>query len=73
MSTNRDIAHEQVSGSTTEQLRSRRAELESSLIRRGGVLPPKQLDELHRIWSELYCRESGIRSEPWVTHTRRGA
>jgi hypothetical protein len=32
-----------------------------------------ELSELHRIESELYCRERGIPSEPWVTHTRRGA
>lgn len=74
MTINRDIAHEQVSGSTTDQLRSRRAELEATLIQRGG-LSPNKLAELHRIWSELYCRESGIKSEPWVTwaELRRGA
>lgn len=71
MSVDRDIAHEQVSGSTTEQLRSRQAELEATLIQRGG-LPPEKLAELHQIWSELYCRASGIKSEPWLTHVGIG-
>lgn len=62
----RDIAHEQVAGSTTEQLRLRRAELEATMIFRGG-LPLDKLAEYHKILSELYCRERGIKSEAWVT------
>lgn len=67
MSVDRDIAHEQVSGSTTEQLRARQSDLRSECRARGGVLPPDKLAELHKIESELYCRSVGIESMPWVT------
>lgn len=68
----RDIAHEQISASTTEELRDRRRELEGRIIC-FGVLSPHDLAEYHRILSELYCRHAGISSEPWVTHVVRGA
>ena len=63
----RDIAHEQVAGSTTEQLHARQSDLRIECRARGGVLPPDKLAELHKIESELYCRSVGIESVPWVT------
>ena len=68
----RDIAHEQIAASTTEELRERRRELEQEAFLAGG-LPLDKLAEHHGILSELYCRQVGIRSEPWVTHVGRGA
>jgi hypothetical protein len=63
----RDIAHEQVSASTTEELLNRKAELQSRIDRWGGLVLA-QLAEFHKINSELYCRQNGIKSQPWVTH-----
>jgi len=68
----RDIAHEQIAASTTDELKERRYELEWEIVR-VGVLPTHELAEYHRILSELYCRERGIQSQPWVTHVGRGA
>jgi hypothetical protein len=66
----RDIEHEQISGSTTEQLLARRDELVAGAI--VGYMGCKlyalpKLRELQRIASELYCRANGIESQPWVT------
>ena len=69
----RDIAHEQISTSTTEELDARYEELRSRLYAQRGYLPQDEMAELHRIESELYCRRTGIQSEPWVTHVGRGA
>lgn len=59
----RDIAHEQISGSTTEELAARQMVLDQ----REG-LPVDELSELHGIESELYCRANGMPSKPFVTY-----
>lgn len=69
----RDIEHEQISGSTTEQLVRRLEEIRKGAIPLLSVnnLPvymPKDLREMQRILSEIYCRETGIASEPHVIH-----
>ena len=68
----RDIAHEQIAGSTDQQLHDRRLDL----IKRAPVVLGVKLytAELRRIDSELYCRANGIISKPWVTWLpRKGA
>lgn len=54
----RDIGHEQISGSSSEELL---AEL------RRRALDEKQARELQGIKSELFCRETGRESEPFTT------
>ena len=69
----RDIAHEQIAASAREQLLLRLMDIKIHQRNRGGLLPQSLLAELHKIESELYCRRTGIQSEPWVTHVGRGA
>lgn len=73
----RDIEQEQISESTTRQLMERMEQLRRRAIPIGtpDQLPcyePQDLRELQGIISELYCREEGIKSEPWVTHSVGG-
>jgi len=59
----RDIAHEQISASTTAELRDRLRTLRAR-YERGGY-PLAQLWEMQGISSELYCRDIGKPSQPW--------
>lgn len=66
----RDIPHEQISASTTKELLSRRADIRRGAVELFGTRCYKLclLSELHGIESELYCRENGIESKPWVNY-----
>lgn len=59
----RDIAHEQISASTTPELRDRLRALRARYEKRG--YPLAQLWEMQGISSELFCRDVGKQSQPW--------
>jgi hypothetical protein len=63
----RDIAHEQVSGSTTNELMDRKAVLDHRHKLHGGLFLD-ELSEYHLIKSELYCRKHGITSQPGMIY-----
>jgi hypothetical protein len=65
----RDVEHEQVSSSTTEELLARLEEINKRAERRWGVLLYRQdeLREFQKIQSELWNRAHGKESKPFTT------
>jgi hypothetical protein len=59
----RDLAHEQISASTTAELRDRLRVLRARYEKYG--YPLAQLWEMQGISSELFCRDIGRESQPW--------
>jgi predicted transcriptional regulator len=68
-SSDRDVEHEQVSSSTTEELLARLEEINKRAEHRWGVLLYRQdeLREFQKIQSELWNRAHGKESKPFTT------